>query len=473
MLAAEQGDRPAVIAVDMVGRAEEASWDALDRRSADLAGRLSAARRHDAAPQSAVVGVPAANTVAAVVELLAVLRAGLVAMPLDPQAPQAAREATLEAVARAVGQPPVTLEEMLHGNAPNSTSPATSRGGYLLLTGGTTGQPKPILRPGAPAWNSVVGPPLLLRETGWRTGQPHLVVGPLCHAAPFTHLLDGLLSGNTMLLPSMFYPELMFDLIENYGVEWMQLTPTHMRMCDPMMNGRAGALRSLRGILHTAAPCPADTKRTWIGALGPERVHEMYAATEGMGVTLCRGTEWLKRPGTVGRGFMTRIRIYDEEGRTLPPGDTGVVHMRSLLGRGTSGAIRLGAAAVEREGFVTAGDHGRLDESGYLYLAGRRDDLVIIGGENVYTNDVTEVVLSHPHVADAWVTSAPDDLLGAVLTALVQPRNGLALTPQDVADHCRRHLAPFKVPQEVRLVERIPRSVAGKLLRARLSEQTD
>ncbi|MFK4100720.1 class I adenylate-forming enzyme family protein [Streptomyces sp. NPDC019531] len=472
-LAAEQGDRPAVITVDLEQRTETLNWHELESLSAALAERFSAVRPHDADRRNAVVAVPAAHTLTSIVELVAVLRAGLVAAPLDAQAPPADRNARLEVIARAAGQP-VTPEELLRGKVANTGSPATAHGGYLLLTGGTTGEPKPILRPGVPTWHPRVGPPLLLRETGWRTGQTHLVVGPLHHAAPFTHLLDGLLSGNTMVLPTMFYPELMVDLVEHYRIEWMQLTPTHMRLCDRILSSRAEALSSLRGVLHTAAPCPPDTKRVWVDAIGPERVYEMYAATEGMGVTLCRGSEWLARPGTVGRGFMTRIRIYDDEGHRLPPGETGVVHMCSPLGRRAPRVMRLGTGPASgvrpagHDGFSTAGDHGRLDAAGYLYLAGRQDDLVIIGGENVYTNDVTEVVLSHPDVADACVIPESDDLLGAVLTALVQPRTGTAPTSQDIADHCRRHLARHKVPQQVRLVERLPRSAAGKLLRPQL-----
>ena len=92
-----------------------------------------------------------------------------------------------------------------------------------------------------------------------------------------------------------------------------------------------------------------------------------------------------------------------------------------------------------------------------------------VGGENVYTNDVAEVVLSHPDVADACVIAKPDDPLGSVLTALVQPRAGTTPTPEDIAGHCQHRLAPHMVPQEVRLVERLPRSAAGKLLRAKLS----
>jgi bile acid-coenzyme A ligase len=455
-LGAEFGDRPAIVTVAYDGARESLSWSDLDRYSGALAERMLAVRS-----PSPIVAVPGRYSIESICHLIAVVRTGLVVFPFDPNIPLHARARMFSAVRDGVA-PPVLVEELLSAAPDRPAGPGG--GGILLLTGGTSGPSRPVLRPGAPGFDPVKGAPLLLQETGWRTGQTHLVVGPLCHAAPLNHLLEGLLSGNTMVLPEVFEPGAVLELIGRLGINWMQLTPTHMRLLDPLLRRPTTALRNLTGVLHTAAPCPPDTKRVWLDAVGPDKLFEMYAATEDIGQTLCRGTEWLKRPGTVGRGFLTRIRIYDDDGQRLPAGEVGTVYMRAVPRAGLAGRMPVIAAHRSRDGFQTVGDHGALDDEGFLFLAGRADDLAIVGGENVYTSHVTSVVLAHPGVADATVVAEPDEIYGSKLVALVVPRS--AETPPTEADvllHCLDQLAAHQVPAEVRLVADLGRSASGKL----------
>jgi bile acid-coenzyme A ligase len=412
----------------------------------------------------AVVTVPAELTPAGVVRLIATLASGRTVMPVDPLTPGPERDRLVGEVAH-TGAEIADIGTVVDGttSAPVSAGGADGAdGGYLLVTGGSTGLPKLVHHKGSPVYHERAVPSALLRRTGFVAGQTQLLTGPLHHAASFARMIDAVLSGNTMIIPRTFRPELIHELVERFSVGWAQLTPTHMRLLDDCLRRRPEAWRSVTGVLHTAAPCPPDTKRNWIECLGGSRVHEMYTATEAIGTTLCDGNEWLARPGTVGRGFFTRLRIYDGAGRRLPPGAVGEVYMRGISLRGTDDTTRT------RDGYRSVGDRGHLDEDGYLFLSGRREDLHVVGGENVYSFEVVSAILAHPDAVDAAVVGMPDELLGTRLVALVVAARA-DLTPVTVLEHCMRSLSPHKVPAEVKLVGAIPRTPAGKLASGELS----
>jgi bile acid-coenzyme A ligase len=292
------------------------------------------------------------------------------------------------------------------------------------------------------------------------------VLGPLYHAAPFTSLLSGLLDGHTIIVQGAFSPENAADAIERHGVQWMQVTPSHMSKMLAAPEVTAERLASLRAVLHTAAPCDAATKRGWIDLLGPTRVYEMYGATEQIGMTLARGDEWLARPGTVGKGFLTQIKVLDEDGFAVPPGVVGRVFMRRGAGRRPSG-VDLSAVEHTVDGFLTVGDHGYVDEDGYLFLSGRRADMMTVGGSNVYPAEIERVVLELPGVRDVAVVGREHPDFGSVPVAYVVADPGL--TAADVNRHCRTALAVHKRPRQVEFVDELPRTEAGKLHRWRLA----
>jgi bile acid-coenzyme A ligase len=312
-------------------------------------------------------------------------------------------------------------------------------------------------------------PSLVIRQAGWRTGQRQLIVGPLYHTAPFTALLDGLLDSNTIVLQPMFAPAWTVDLVRQYAIEWLQLTPAHMREILRLPGLDPAAFASLRGMLHTAARCDADTKRGWIDLLGPQRVYELYGATEGVGVTLARGDEWLARPGTVGRGVLTQVRILDHAGNPVPPGTTGTVYMRTPQRAGRSDYINDQAIRTTPDGFATVGDHGRLDRNGYLYLEPRAHDVINVGGEKVDPDEVEAALRDHPAVADAVAVAVPHPTLGSVVGAHVVLHPGATVRKADLAAHCGRRLAGYKIPRQFTFTDQVPRSAAGKAQRWRLA----
>jgi bile acid-coenzyme A ligase len=425
-----------------------------------------------ALPGSSCVVVEAGNTVAAATGIIAALAAEVPVFPLNPATPPAERKTLLHLLGRRFGQVHLLQPDGLPQRVdlpPGSPPPPDDRvAAYLLATGGSTGVPKIAVRPGPLRYDAARTPSLPIRQTGWRSGQRQLIVGPLFHAAPFTTLVDSLLDRNTVVLQRLFSPQWTVELVRRYAVEWMQLTPTHMREILLLARPEPASFAHLRAVLHTAARCDPDTKRGWIDLLGPQRVFELYGATEGIGMTLVRGDEWLARPGTVGRGFLTQIRILDSAGGQVAPGTVGTVFMRTAQPHGRSAYVGDQVVRTTPDGFATVGDRGRLDENGYLFLENRTHDLINVGGEKVDPNEVEAALLDHPDVLDVVALGVPHETLGSIIGVRVVLRPSSAVHRGELAAHCGRRLAGYKIPKQFTFVDRIPRSAAGKIQRWRL-----
>jgi bile acid-coenzyme A ligase len=449
------------------------SWREFADRVADAADALRGAL--DLSTRSCAV-VPADNTLPAAIGIAAALAAEVPVFPLNPAAPSAERDALFRQLGRRFGHVYLMDAQLRPQRLDLTAGPEPPVGGgglnpvaYLLATGASSGIPKISARPGPLRYDPAGTPSLVIRQTGWRSGQRQLIVGPLYHTAPFTAFLDGLLDRNTVVLEPFFAPQWTVELVRRYAIEWLQLTPAHMREILRLPDLDPTGFASLRAVLHTAARCDADTKRGWIGLLGPERVYELYGATEGVGVTLVRGDEWLARPGTVGRGFLTQIRTLDDDGNPVPPGTVGTVFMRTPQRVGRADYVNEQAIRTTLDGFATVGDHGRLDSGGYLYLEPRDHDVINVGGEKVDPDEVEAALRDHPAVIDAVAVAVPHRTLGSVVGVHVVLRPGVSVRRAELAAHCGRRLAGYKIPKHFTFVDQVPRSAAGKVQRWRLA----
>ena len=498
-IARAEPDRTAFVGFGTDLAEQVLSWREFASRVADTAGALGAAL--DRRTRSCVV-VPAGNTLPAAIGIAAALTAEVPVFPLNPGTPPAERDALLRLLGRRfehgylmdaqlrphridlpAGPEPPGGSAAAEGPGQFSTAAegpgqfgAAAEGpgqfgavAYLLATGASTGIPKISARPGPLRYDPVRTPSVVIRQTGWRTEQRQLIVGPLYHAAPFTAFIDALLDSNTVVLQPVFAPQWTVELVRRYAIEWLQLTPAHMREILRLPDLDPAGFGTLRAMLHTAARCDADTKRGWIDLLGPERVYELYGATEGIGVTLVRGDEWLARPGTVGRGFLTQVRILDDIGNPVPPGTTGTVFMRTPQRVDRSDYVNDQAIRTTLDGFATVGDHGRLDRDGYLYLEPRDHDIINVGGEKVDPDEVEAALRDHPAVIDAAAVAVPHLTLGSVVGAHVVLHPGASVRRAELAAHCGRRLAGYKIPKHFTFVDQVPRSAAGKIQRWRLA----
>jgi bile acid-coenzyme A ligase len=457
----------AIVGFDTALTEQTLSWKELAELVEDTADALRATLDRNSRP---CVVVEAGNTLPAATGIAAVLAAEFPVLPLNPATPPAEREALLCQLSRRFGQ--VCLLDQDHTphllDLPKETQRDDPAAAYLLVTGGSTGVPKISVRPGPLRYDAGRTPSLVIKQAGWRTGQRQLIVGPLYHAAPFTSFLDAVLDRNTVILQPFFSPQWTVDLVRRHAVQWMQLTPTHMREILPHARQEPAGFDSLRAVLHTAAHCDADTKRGWIDLLGPDRLYELYGTTEGIGVTLVRGDEWLTRPGTVGRGCLTQIRVLDDTRTQVAPGTTGTVFMRTPRQLGRSAYVGDRVVETTPDGFATVGDRGRLDEDGYLFLAPRDHDIINVGGEKVDPHEVEAALLDHPDVLDAVAVGVPHGTLGSVVGVRVVLRPSSTVHRVDLAAHCGRLLAGYKIPKHITFVDHVPRSASGKVQRWRL-----
>jgi bile acid-coenzyme A ligase len=231
---------------------------------------------------------------------------------------------------------------------------------------------------------------------------------------------------------------------------------------------------SVRILWHLAAPCPDWAKEGWIDLLGADRVWELWAATEITGATTISGEEWLKHRGSVGKGFMSEIRILDEEGQPCPVGEVGEIWTRFAEGPPQYTYLGADPMPVTQDNFCSVGDLGYVDDEGYMYLSDRRVDMIISGGANIYPAEVEAVISSHPGVRDVAVVGIKDPDLGRRVHAIVEPVD-IEAPPSnlDLDELCREKLSRYKTPRSYETIERLPRNQAGKIRRTTLRDERD
>ncbi len=340
----------------------------------------------------------------------------------------------------------------------------------MTYTSGTTGRPKGIARPSpAPARDTPPNP----FATFWGFGPDdvHLMCGPMYHTAPSAYALMSLGEGGRVVVMPRWDAGQALALIEKERVTTAQMVPANfIRLLEA--DWRAYDRSSMRKVLHAAAPCPVAVKRRIIEVFPPDTVWEYYGASEGM-ASVISPAEWLNKPGSVGRPFPgLSVRIVDDDGRDLPPGEIGSIYVSSFAAQRFSYHNAPDKTESAWAGdYFTVGDMGRLDEDGYLFLADRRTDLIISGGVNVYPAEVEAALIEDDDVVDAAVIGLPDERMGQKVHAVVELRPGAERDVEALGARLATRLADFKRPRTVEFVDELPREPNGKVLKTRLREE--
>jgi long-chain acyl-CoA synthetase len=347
--------------------------------------------------------------------------------------------------------------------------------GAMMYTSGTTGKPKGVRRPTAPAASRSQS--LYYTESakfcGFEPGVRAVVTGPMYHGAPLNWAMGWVRGNGFVVLQPRFDPEGLLRIIAEQRITHLLLVPIMFTrlLRLPLEVRQRYDVSSLRHVTHGAAPCPRQVKQQMIEWWGPV-IYEQYGSLETGLVTGATSEEWLAHPGTVGKPLPgVELKILDEEGNEVPVGVAGEVYTRVPdLPDFTYEGSPESRAEVERDGFITAGDIGYLDADGFLYLCDRKKDMVISGGVNIYPAEVEECILTLPGVRDVAVFGIPDDDYGEALAAAVELDGTTAVSADDVRAHVRARLANYKVPRVVEFLETIPRLESGKILKRRLRE---
>jgi bile acid-coenzyme A ligase len=298
------------------------------------------------------------------------------------------------------------------------------------------------------------------------------VPAPIYHTNGFATMLS-MLAGDELVVLEKFDAELVVDLIERLRITTFTATPTMLQRIVAVPGIAKRDLSSLEWVLQGAAVIAPSLVRAWFDLIGADRFYMAYGMTEALGLTALRGDEWLAHEGSVGRPFReTEIRIQGPDGNELAVGEIGEIYLRSPS---TGSYAYLGGAALlptTDDGFGTAGDMGRVDEDGFLYIADRRVDMIISGGANVYPAEVESALADHADIADVVVIGLRDPEWGRRVHAIIEPRDhGSPPAAAEIIAYAKQRLAPYKVPKTVEIVDEIPRSAATKVNRSALVEQ--
>jgi acyl-CoA synthetase (AMP-forming)/AMP-acid ligase II len=389
--------------------------------------------------------VSAASSPALLAAVMGALRTGVVPVVLDPALPAAERAALAADADPALDADPADLltgtDEADLADVPLARP--------VHYTSGTTGRRKGV-------WSGVLDDgdarALAAEEIdlwGFTAADRHLVLSPLHHSAPLRFAVHTLLAGGEVLLPGPFDAARAAAAISALAPTTTFCVPTHLRR---LLARDDVDWSSFRRLVHAGAPCPEPLKRAALDALPAGSVWEFYGSTEAQ-FTVCSPEDWLAHPGSVGRARPGRRLETDERGQLwcAVPRWARFEYWRAPER----------TAAAWRGDRVTVGDLGRVDADGTVWLDGRREDLVVTGGVNVYPAEVEAVLDAHPGVVESAVAGVPDDEWGQrVVAAYVGTAD-----PADLGAWARERLTPARRPKSLHPVGELPRTSTGKVRR--------
>ena len=339
----------------------------------------------------------------------------------------------------------------------------------LYYTSGTTGKPKGVLSSHRARTLMCY---LSAMEWGLGARRVSLAVAPMYHGAGMVFDYAPVVAGGTVVMLPKWDPEHMLALAEKHRARSAFLVPTHAQtLRSSGALGRYDA-SSLDTLYFNAAALPAALKDWVMDAFPHAGVHELYGSTEAGIVTNCRPDQ-ADRAGSVGLPwYMTEIRVVDDAGDPVGPGERGELFSRSpFLMNGYLGDNAATDACTTPDGFLTSGDVVVRDEDGFVYIVDRKKDMIISGGTNIAPREVEDVIAAFPGVADSAVVGLPDERWGERVAAYVVALPGATIDAEALEAHCRARLSGPKVPRSVEVLPVLPRNAAGKVLKRDLRDR--
>ena len=337
----------------------------------------------------------------------------------------------------------------------------------VMYTGGTTGKPKGVM---LDQRAEVLNQYHIAMGAPWEPGDTYLISTPMFHGATMLGVVGAAMFGVPVVIQPMFEPGGFLDACEKYHCTTTVLVPTMIGMVVNHPDFAPDRISSLKRLIYGASPMPTALLEKLLALLPETRIFQGYGMTEAATVlTFFSDADHREgsRLGSCGRALPgIEIKIVDEEGNDLPAGQPGEVYARG--GNFMQGYLKLPeeTAKAFRGGWYASGDIGYLDDKGYLFLVDRAKDMIISGGENIYSVEVENAIASHPDVLQVAVIGIPDETWGEAVHAICVVQEGSTPTADDVIAHARTSIGGYKVPRSVAFrTEPLPLSGAMKVLK--------
>lgn len=334
---------------------------------------------------------------------------------------------------------------------------------FIMYTSGTTGVPKGAMF----SHKSNLWAALILSLTKkYDSNEVILLVNPLFHMNSYINLIAAVYWGNKIVLMKNFDSIKMLQLIEQEKVSICSIVPTMCKRLIEKAKTNCFDLKSWRYCTCTGAAWSVELKKNFRETFPGVIAADAYGATEIMAGTLLEGEDLVRKANSVGKPYLdTIIKIIDEKGQELSANQIGeiVLYGPHIM----EGYYKMPEASEEAliEGWFHSGDVGYFDEEGYLYFLDRRKDMIVSGGENIYTAEIEKVLMGHEKISNSAVVGEPDAEWGQVVKAFIVLEENETMTPEEVIQYCKENLASYKKPRHVEFVESLPKNALGKILK--------
>jgi acyl-CoA synthetase (AMP-forming)/AMP-acid ligase II len=357
-----------------------------------------------------------------------------------------------------------TLESLIERGDPAGVIPPSQPGKAVILTSGTTGTPKGASRSQPKSLDPAAA---LLSRIPLKAREKTMIAAPLFHAWGFAHFTLGMGLSSTIVLKRKFEEEATLSLTAQHGCSALVVVPVMLQrileLPDEVLDRYD--LSGVKAVPVSGSALPGNLSARWMDHFG-DNLYNLYGSTEVAWATIATPQDLRAAPGTAGkppRG--TVVRIYDDEGTPVEPGETGRIFVgNDLQFEGYTG----GGNKAVIDGLMSSGDVGHFDAAGRLFIDGRDDDMIVSGGENVFPQEVEDLLSSHDQIAEAAVFGVDDEKFGQRLKAVVVTKGAKTLTEAEVKRYVKANLAGYKVPRDVEFVAELPRTSTGKVLKREL-----